>query len=354
MIVFDCEQLRKPNTGFYTYCDRLGAALAAEAVRRDVAFGFYLPSAMAGRYGDSARYLSFRHWHKYCLPMEKDAALWHCTHQRSRYLPSSRKTLVLTTIHDLNYLYLDCPAIQKAAFRAAWQHSVDVSSRIVTISEASRRDLIEHLDLHGRQVDVVYNGVDRYDGPFVAPEDPPRGPFLLSVCRVVPSKNLACLPALLCGNSFELFLVGDDRDRTCCASILAAARRWGVQDRVHITGPVPEAEKQWYLRHCEAFLFPSFCEGFGLPVLEALQYGKPVFCSTRCSLPEVGGDVAFYFNEGFDARAMQEEFRQGMDAFAAGCLPDEKVRAHLAKFSWERAAGKYFEIYSSMLPASRA
>ncbi|MBQ9660952.1 MAG: glycosyltransferase family 4 protein [Bacteroidales bacterium] len=349
MIYFDCEQLRIPCSGFHSFCDQLASALAAEAHARGVDLGLYLPEDRIGDFGPAVRYKAFRHWHKYYLPLEKDVSLWHCARQRSRYMPSGRRVRVLTTIHDLNYLHVDASDKRKQYLRHRWQRSVDASDRIAVISEYTRKDLLDNLELRGKAVDVVYNGFERYDGLVTDPDPLPSRPFLLTLSRVVPSKNQRCLPALLRGNEYELYIVGPDGDKSCCEDILDEARRWGVLDRVHLTGAVGESEKQWYLRHCSAFLFPSLTEGFGLPVLEAMQYYKPVFCSSRTSLPEVGGSVAFYFNEAFDPGGMQEEFRRGMDAFASGQVSREQVEEHLSRFTWENAAKQYFDIYSSML-----
>ncbi len=93
--------------------------------------------------------------------------------------------------------------------------------------------------------------------------------------------------------------------------ILRLARAEGVAERVLLPGNVTDAEKYWLLANAEAFVFPSLAEGFGLPVVEAMSLGKPVFLSTRTSLPETGGPEAFYWPD-FDPRAMAEVFTRGM------------------------------------------
>ena len=224
------------------------------------------------------------------------------------------------------------------------------STRIVTISEFAKKDICEFYDLDPADVDVVYNGTRKYNGPVTAPENIPEGKFLLFLGRVSGSKNIRVLPALLKGNDYRLIIAGrTERKDLETGRILEEIRRWGCADRVIFTGTVTEPVKHWYLKNCEAFLFPSLTEGFGLPVLEAMQYGKPVFCSDRTALPEIGGDCVFYFNHDFDPEGMREDLRKGMETYQSGGLTPEKIIARANLFSWEKAAAQYYDIYEKML-----
>ena len=117
--------------------------------------------------------------------------------------------------------------------------------------------------------------------------------------------------ALLKDNDYELIIAGNISNYF--ERILEEARKWNVEDRVNIIGPISEGLKHWYLKNCLAFAFPSIAEGFGLPVVEAMYYGKPIFLSSYTSLPEVGGDLATYFNKEFDPEGMRLEFIEGME-----------------------------------------
>src|ERR1700751_128658 len=125
------------------------------------------------------------------------------------------------------------------------------------------------------------------------------------------------------------------------------AAKFGVADRVKITGPISEEDKAWYYKNCAAFVFPSLAEGFGLPVIEAMHFGKPVFLSTLTSLPEIGGNAAFYFDS-FDPEAMQQVFKNGMEQFYAENWED-KVKAHAMKFNWDETAKQYLALYEECL-----
>ena len=108
-----------------------------------------------------------------------------------------------------------------------------------------------------------------------------------------------------------------------------------------------DGEKYWYYKHCEAFLFPSYAEGFGLPVIEAMYHGKPAFISDKTSLPEVGGDAAYYFRS-FDPDSMQQVFKKGIEDYLLAD-PSEKIKQQAAKFNWDVCASEYIEVYEEMI-----
>src|SRR5258708_8638554 len=115
-----------------------------------------------------------------------------------------------------------------------------------------------------------------------------------------------------------------------------------------VEGAITEAEKAWDLRNCMALAFPSVAEGFGLPVIEAMYYGKPVFLSDQTSLPEIGGSEAYYFTD-FDPAAMQEVFSQGMTDYQRPGKA-EKIRQRALSFSWDQAAQGYLNVYRKLAP----
>lgn len=341
-IVFDCEQLRKPFSGYYTYCNSLAEALVNNEAEKDAQLSLYLPPEFIGKYGNAAS-LPWRASHKYYLPVKTD--LWHCANQASKYFPSSARIPLLVTIHDVNFVHVPESGLRRWHHRQQYQNAIRRASRIVTISESSKRDILSCFDIGGKPIDVIYNGVEscpaRADAPAVLPERP----FLLNINRIARNKNVHVLPALLAENDLDLLIAGPVEDKAYAQEILREARRWKVEERVKFIGPVHADQKHWYLQHCEAFLFPSLAEGFGLPVLEALQYYKPVFTSDRTSLPEVGGNCVFYLDHDFEPRAMQQLLEQGLQTN----LSRTAIDAHLARFSWDKAARSYWKIYQEMI-----
>lgn len=343
MLVFDCEKLKFPDTGLYHFCDSLGKALK-KRLATDGGMTFFLNRKLAGHFGDDCGYLPYRSIYKYIFPYWRArGAIWHSTQQFPKVMPGRLRTVL--TVHDLNFLYEE-PEETRRSWLDRLQHNVDKASRVVAISGFTRDDLLKHIDLRGRTVDVIYNGCTAYGGKPGVPDYVPSGPFLFTVGTLLRKKNFHVLPALLVGNGYELVISGLRFSYE--EQILRTASELGVLDRVHVTGPVSEAAKDWYMRNCRAFLFPSIAEGFGLPPIEAMLYGKPVFLSRYTSLPEIGGDKAFYFNREFDFEGMRKEFAEGLEAYDSGKVTPEEISAHARKFSWDKAAEEYIRIYKSL------
>lgn len=348
-IILDCEQLRKPFSGIHTYCDCLATALSAQApAQGSLQLTLYVPPAWKGHYGSSVEYKEWKRLHKFHLPLPEKPSLWHCAIQNSKYWPVSGKVPLLTTVHDVNFMHVEETAARHRFHYNAYKHIIGRSERLVTISEATKKDIQKYFDVDGSRIDVIYNGMDTRPVVSQAPATLPKNPYLLNINRIARNKNIHTLPSLLVGNSFDLYIVGSVEDKQYLQEILSQARRWGVQERIHFTGPVEEAQRNWYLENCTAFLFPSQAEGFGLPVIEALKLYKPVFCSDRTSLPEVGGPCAWYFPHDFDPEGMQDTLVQGLQSFGRGEITHEAIDAHLSRFSWDKAARQYWNIYHQM------
>ncbi|MDR0940185.1 MAG: glycosyltransferase family 4 protein [Mediterranea sp.] len=339
--------MKHPYTGLYTFCDQLAGALLKEAAAHPSRpLALYVPKAFVGRWGDECRYLRVRPLHPFFF-YRPGVGLWHSASQFTRYTPL--RTPVVQTVHDLNYLYEPLSAEQKRRRNQKVAKRLERADYIVVISEATKRDITRHFDIKATPIRVVYNGCNRYEGPIVAPSVKPGGPFLFSIGVMHPKKNFHVLPCLLEGNRYELVIAGAPQVPAYAGQIMEEAARWGVAGRVRLVGAIPEAEKHWYLSHCEAFLFPSIAEGFGLPVVEAMRYGKPVFLSPHTCLPEIGGEQAYYFNPDFDRSAMRRELEEGMADFGNGQRNPEAIRARAAGFSWEKAAKQYWEVYDEVL-----
>lgn len=348
MILFDAERLKHPHFGFYTFSEHLGSALANEARVRGEKMGFFVPKDYLNFFGKDMYYKKVNDIYKLIFPIDNEIQLYHAGRQKSPYMPYTSKVRKLVTVHDLNFLYEKKSSEYKHNLNR-YQRCINRADRIVAISEATKKDIYEHLDTKGKPVDVVYNGLYEFEGVPQEPAVKPRGNFIFSVATVNHKKNFHVLPALLEGNDYELVIAGRLCDKAYVKYILDEAKRWGVYDRVKILGPISNEVKYWYLQNCDAFAFPSIAEGFGFPILEAMYYGKPVFLSDHTCIPEIAGENAFYFNHDFDRRAMQQEFNAGIEAFLRGEVSVEKIVARAKSFTWARAAKQYFEIYDQLL-----
>ena len=125
------------------------------------------------------------------------------------------------------------------------------------------------------------------------------------------------------------------------------AKNLGIYDRLYLIGTIDDASKYWLYKNCKAFVFPSLTEGFGLPVVEAMSLGKPVFLSNLTSLPEIGGTEAYYWKN-FDPKSMIEVFEKGLIDFASDTNKASRSIEWSKQFSWENAAKAYLKLYETL------
>jgi glycosyltransferase involved in cell wall biosynthesis len=179
------------------------------------------------------------------------------------------------------------------------------ADRVIAISEHGKADLVATLGLDPRKIDVTPLGVS--SRPLADPTPAPRlraahgipevAPVVLSVGQITAHKNLAALVrALRHSATPAVRLVLPGRTTPYHAELRALAEREGVADRVVLPGFVTDADLEGLYELADAVVLPSYAEGFGLPVLEAMRRGVPVACSNASSLPEVAGDAALLFD----------------------------------------------------------
>ncbi|MGZ5243272.1 MAG: glycosyltransferase family 4 protein, partial [Bacteroidia bacterium] len=278
--------------------------------------------------------------------------LWHAIHQDSAYMPGSRNSSYLLTIHDLNFL--EEKSQPKAKLRLKnLQKKADRAQAITCISKFTESVVKQHLQLNNKLVTTIYNGVEditnfpKQRPPFLQKNEP----FLFAMGVIKSKKNFHVLVDFLSAlpTKYKLILAGN-KAGTYSKEIEELAAIKGLKDKFVVCGTVSPSEKAYLYANCEAFLFPSKCEGFGLPVIEAMQFGKPVFLSTYSSLPEIGGLHAFYWQT-FDPDYMAAFFTESMKYF----YDTPNMAAHMMEysktFSWKKNAAQYLDLYSQLLKA---
>lgn len=347
-IILDFERLKYPNTGLYTFCESLGhAVIRNKPINQDI--GFYLPKKEFNVFGKEQKYYPQHSFHKFIKPSFPGLDVWHSTNQVSNYFPALKKAKIILTIHDLNFLIEKKENTGKITrLLKKIQKNIDKASIITVISEYVKNDVENHFDLRGKEIKVIYNGGGNV-GDLVSAQQPldfNGRPFLFTIGTVLPKKNFHVLMPLLLNNDFDLVIAGNISSKEYEGKIIEEAKKYGVYNRLKIVGPVSLSTKAWYYKYCTAFLFPSIAEGFGLPVIEALSVGKPVFSSNHTSLPEVGGDVTYYFDS-FNPDEMNSVFKIGLEDFNKNNLSQICIN-HSKKFSWDNTAKQYLDLYQQL------
>lgn len=337
-IYFDAERLKYPNTGLYHFCLHLGQAIA-----KRISIYFFSPTDQLNPR------IPVRFWHKWWLKPMSGRYIWHATHQDTEYLPNGKEASVVLTIHDLNYLNDPRKTdAKKARFRKSLQSKINRADYVVFISAYTQRDVQMNFDLGNTPQKLIPNGCNWTELPHDSPYPDIAGdkPFLFTIGTIAEKKNFHVLPRLLVGNNRILIIAGITQQAHYLEKIKQEASDLGVQSRLIFAGAVSEQEKIALYMHCEAFVFPSLNEGFGLPVVEAMQLGKPVFLSEFTSLPEVGGPEAYYFKE-YTVDAMQETLSSGLADYHKHAKK-QAIQDWSKRFDWSVAADSYLEVYTKL------
>jgi glycosyltransferase involved in cell wall biosynthesis len=316
----------------------------------DEPVSFYTPKEAAGNFENPGHCIKEQQWHHQLVkPFLWDCRIWHAPFQSGRIIPMNNKKIkVLLTIHDLNCLHEDKPAKERRQSLQHTQKLADRADALVCISHHCRKDVLENLETNGKPVHVIHNGTHHVNEvPPVPLGYTPQRPFVFTMGYVNRKKNFHTLVPLLQYSDIELVVAGRLDEPDYISNMKIEAEALGVGDRLKLLGPVPEEDKAWYLKNCLAFALPSLAEGFGAPVVEAMTFGKPLFLSDRTSLPEIGKDVAFYFNS-FEPRHMQWVFQEGMAEYGRNGLA-QKIVQRGRDFSWEEKASEYCLVYKSLM-----
>lgn len=349
--MLDCDLMRHRNSGLYHYCLNLGIHVQKilETTGANEYISFYVPKAEKKIFGKDASVVVERKHHKFFKPFLANCKLWHAPFQSGRIIPKSKRIKIVLTIHDLNQLHEGASEKQQRKSLLHTQKLIDQTDAIVCISAFTRKDVLQHCDVGNKPVYVIQNGIHNVCvEENCIPLIKPKRPFLFGMGYVNTKKNFHVLIPLLKHNPhLEMIIAGHLDDPDYISLMRSQALLMGVHDRLHITGPVSEKDKGWYFSNCLAFLHPSLAEGFGAPVVEAMQFGKPLFLSNRTALPEIGAGAAFYFHE-FNEEHMQQVFTEGMLQFKEKNM-EAMVRARATDFNWQENALKYIEVYKSLL-----
>lgn len=346
-------RLQHWHDGLGEFSRQLGLALAELAPQLRSTLGwqlhFHLPQRFHGMFGDTVGYLATHTTQRWLHLRSTRFALWHILHQHNRLKAPLGTRHTLETVHDLNFLHAKSAAgIER--YRRRLRRRLAQRDAVIAITHHVAADIRRELAPAGgpfaTPVQVIHNGAaDLSAAPQQALDGLADAPFLLHISRMAPSKNIAALLDLAAAWPQQRLVLGG------ASSPYVDEVRRQIDARglgnVLLRLDLSEPQKAWLYAHCEGFLFPSLAEGFGLPPVEAMHFGKPVFLSRLTSLPEVGGTVAHYFDS-FDGAAMRAQVQDGL---AADQAPWRRgaIMAHARSFSWKRCAQAYIALYKNLL-----
>lgn len=285
--------------------------------------------------------------------------LYHAPHY---VLPPLVSCPSVVTIHDCIHLMFPQYLPNRLALRYARTFitlAARRATRVMTVSESSKRDILRYVDTEPDKIDVIYNAFDERFSREPREEDVVRvreryqlqDEFILYAGNVKPHKNVERLieafHLVRQGglDHLKLVIIGDQVSHY--AALRRAVHRFNLHKYVRFLGFMPEDTLAIMYRLAGVFVFPSLYEGFGLPPLEAMASGTPVVVSNVSSLPEVTGDAAILVNplepahiaDGIARVLTNDDLRRELR---------RKGLARAGQFSWEASARRIREIYAQV------
>ena len=280
------------------------------------------------------------------------------------YLSLNSEKKQLAVIHDINFEYYPrhLPWAARKYLRYYFPKFAEKATRVATVSKFSKEDLIRHYETDPEIIDVVYNGVSDVYKPIsnsekITTREQLSGgsEYFIFIGSIQPRKNLTQI-----FKAFDQFKKDNKGDTKL---LIVGEKRWWTkaitrsfdsmehQDDVIFTGRLEQEELSKALASALALVYVSFFEGFGIPIVEAMNCEVPVITSNVTSMPEVAGKAAVYVSP-FDANSIKE----GMEkvAFDKELVAEliEAGKLQRQKFSWDKTAEKLWESIEKCLNES--
>lgn len=268
---------------------------------------------------------------------------------------------VVYTLHDLSLIkHRDKhPRERVWFFKLFFRRRMPYAAHVITVSEFMRNEIIEDLKIHPDAITVIYEAPD----PHFYPRSPKKLNYLLER-RIWPRDYILFVGTLEPRKNIELLITALSRMENKVPLILAGWQGWGdkhwlneinklgLKKQIYIANYVDEEALACLYSGAHAFVYPSFYEGFGLPVLEAMACGCPVICSQVASMPEVAGDAALYCSP-----HDPDELAHRIDAV----IEDSSLRSQLIErgiqrarqFSWQKSAEQTINLFASLIENHR-
>lgn len=351
-ILIDLERLRRPSSGIANVFRNLARGLEKATHTFDVTyFGEF--SSVDFPLNSKKKWKRLHKIHEF---FSAKYQIIHVSHQASLYFNRNyRKSKKIVTLHDLNFLHENLNEIKKNKLIGIVNKNLKNADYIVCISEFVKDDFEKNNNLFTlkklKSVEVIHNGIQlpaerTYDlGRF---KDFEKKNYILNIGILIEKKNQLKLIEMLPYLEQHLVLVSSEQKEPYYSKLKQKIKDLNLEKRVHFLKNISEEEKYALIQNCESMCHPSTAEGFGIPPIEAMSFGKPVFLSTFTSLPEIGGDCAFYFEE-LDAKKMAELYREKMKYFNSNKNELESEIINWTKqFDYTVMSNNYLELYKKI------
>lgn len=344
-ILIDLRYLEHLNNGFGQLSIDYGNYIKnnPESIK-DLNITLFVPEEYIGKFGNHVKYLKFSKKYKRYPFLLPTFDIWHSITQQAKYISLSANTVRIISVHDLNFLYER--NTKKAKNKLKRQQSIlDIADIVTAVSQFTIEDVTKHIDLHNKPILLNHVGVrnninDKETKPDNIKSDKK---FFFTIGQMREKKNFHVLLDLMkIMPTYNLYISGDNHFQYS-----KDIEKRIIDEKipnVFITGPISPSEKIWMYKNCSAFLFPSKFEGFGIPVIEAMRFEKPVFSSRMTSLSEIGNKYAFFWDN-FDAEHMKRIIDENMNNFYSNKQFIEEQKQYALSYTIDKHMQTYFNIY---------
>ena len=271
------------------------------------------------------------------------------------YLSLNSEVKQLAVIHDINFEYYPrhLPWFARKYYRYFFPKFAEKATRIATVSKFSKEDIIRHYETEPEKIDVVYNGVSEVYKPInesekvITRKKHTLGEeYFIFIGSIQPRKNLTQI-----FKAFDLFKKEND---TKIKLLIVGEKRWWTkainkafdqmshQSDVIFTGRLEQEDLSKTLASSLALVYVSFFEGFGIPIVEAMNCDVPVITSNVTSMPEVAGKAGVYVSP-FDSNSIKEGMEKVANDKELVAQLIEAGKIQRTKFSWDQTANKLWE-----------
>lgn len=284
---------------------------------------------------------------RYLPNSNPDYDIWHSLHQFPSHFPNS-KTKQILTIHDLNFL-VEKEGSKRKKYIHKLQKNVDRAEVITCISNFTKMELLEHIDINNKEIHVIHNGISLKTFPLEESLNfGIKNKFFFSLSVFKEMKNFESIIAMMDQFPEHQLVIAGNNDTAYGKKMKLLIQNLGLDKQIILSGKITEKEKFFLYQNCEAFLFPSKAEGFGMPPIEAMMCGKLVFLSRYASLPEIGEGAAFFFDS-FDKIDMANCIKSGLFVYKNNPQMSVSIKKHANQFQWENCIKQYADLYKKIL-----
>lgn len=262
----------------------------------------------------------------------------------AHYSPRFSPVKTVVTIHDLSFLYFPKDFLLKDLYQLKFwtKYSIKKANKIIAVSKTTKKDIIRNYQISEKKVEVIYNGFEKTSTiktkKFALKIQ--NKPYILYVGTIQPRKNIDVLIEAfskfkLLYPNYQLIIAG--KKGWLYKDIFQKVINFGLEDSVFFTDYVSENQLIFLYKNAFCLVMPSLYEGFGIPILEAMNFDCPVISSYSSSLPEIAGDAAIYFDpkNPFDLveklKLLKEDLKLKKDLIKKG-------KNRIKEFSWKKTA----------------